>query len=246
MPISTEAQELTKFYEQKIGIDTEQLNQLIVVSDTGYDFRTGAGETEGIKIYASQEMLDLFGSLINPLDTQIIQINTQINTLQQQILSVGQQANAIGCGGTGLVGFTTITVYEDRVKYDGYKFSGKDPFESIEGTLNTGNVGVGTFNYITQVAIGSYFGPVGQCNIFAFLGCVSNGDCEDFVDTINNLEQQIDTLQNTRVGIINDVNPLKEERIRYELQDYAYRKSKQNLQADIANSQAMINILQSY
>lgn len=246
MTISTESQELKKYYLQKLTLDTEQLNQLNIMRNEGYSFRTGAGETEGVKVYSSKEMLDLFGSIIIPLDTQVIGINSQITSKQNQVLSLGLEANSIGCGGTQTIGFTTVTVYEDRVKYTGYDYSGSNPFQETNGTINTSNVGMGTYNYVTQVAIGTYYGPIDTCNILLFLGCTSNQECQEFSNKIVDLNAEINSLRTTRDNLNDSINVLKAERIRYELQDYAYKKSKQTIEGDIANSQLMINILDSY
>lgn len=248
MAISTESKNLSDFYKQKIALDTEQLNQLKVIVDDGYDFRTGAGETQGVKIWSSTELLDLFNSIIEPIDSQIVSTNSQITVLQNQVLATGLEANSVGCGGTwGVVGVVTVTVYEDKVKYDGYDFSGENPFGEINGTINNNNVGMGTYNYVTQVAIGTYYGPIDSCNIFSpFIFSCDSGDCENYADTITNLNSQINSLRTTRNSLNADVNVLKEERIRYELQDYAYRKSRQNIQADIQNSQTILGFLQSY
>lgn len=248
MAISTESKNLSDFYKQKIALDTEQLNQLKVIVDDGYDFRTGAGETAGVKIWSTTELLSLFNSIIEPLDAQVVVANSQITTLQNQILTTGLEANSVGCGGTwGGVGIVTITVYEDRVKYTGYDFSGSNPFNEVNGTINNNNVGLGTYNFVTQVAIGTYYGPIDSCNISSpFFFTCDSGDCENYADTITNLNSQITSLQSTRNSLNTNINVLKEERIRYELQDYAYRKSKQNIQADIQNSQTILGFLQNY
>jgi hypothetical protein len=247
MAISTESQNLSDFYKQKIALDTEQLSQLKIITDDGYDFRTGIGESQGVKIWSSSELLSLFDSIIEPIDSQIVSVNSQINSLRNQILINGLEANSVGCGGTWGVGVTTITVYEDKVKYVGYDFSGANPFTEIDGNINSSNVGMGTYNYVTQVAIGTYYGPIDTCNISSPLIFVcDSGDCENYADTITNLNSQISSLSSTRTTLNTNVNVLKEERIRYELQDYAYRKSKQNLQAEIQNSQTILNFIQSY
>lgn len=247
MAISTESKTLRDYYKQKIALDTEQLNHIKVMED-GYDFRTGSGETQGVKIWGSQELLELFNGIIKPIDSEIVQVNSNIVSLQNQIWATAQEAMSVGCGNTfWAVGLTSITVYEDKVKYEGYDFSGSNPFNETNGTINSSNVGMGTYNFVTQVAIGTYHGPISSCNILNpnFLFCDS-GDCQDYSQTIDDLNAQIDSLRTTRDDLNVNVNILKEERIRYELQDYAYKKSKQNIQADIANSQAIIGFLGSY
>lgn len=248
MAISTASKSLSGFYTQKIALDTEQLNQLKIIADDGYDFRTGIGESQGVKIWSSAELISNFNSIIEPLDAQIIVANSEIVTLQNLILTTGLEANSVGCGGTwGVIGVTTITVYEDRVKYTGYDFSGSNPFDEVNGTINNNNVGMGTYNFVTQVAIGTYYGPIDSCNIFSpFIFTCDSGDCENYAETIQNLNSQITALSSNRDSLIDNVNVLKEEKIRYELQDYAYRKSKQNLQAEIQNSKTILNFIQNY
>lgn len=245
MAISTSSQDLIDFYNQKILLDKQQLYQLKIVAEDGYETRTGIGTTEKVKIWSAKQLLSSMNGIIEPLDSQIVAVNNEIKDLQDLVLSTGQQANSAGCGATGPgPGITTITVYHDIVRFSGYDYSGANPFNPDNGQINNNNVGLGTYNYVIQVAIGTYYGPVDTCNPLS-LFC-DNNDCEDFSDTINDLNVQINTLRSTRDSSIDDVNRLKEERIKYELQDYAYRKSKQNLQASIASDTAIINFLDQY
>jgi len=218
---------------------------LKIVSDDGYETRTGIGTTEKVKIWSVKEILESMSDIIEPLDSQIVSVNNDIKGLQTLVLSTAQQAIAVGCGtGTYVPGFTTVTVYHDVVKYEGYDYSGQNPFNADNGQINNNNVGLGTYNYVTQVAIGTYYGPINLCNPEAF-SCNST-NCQNFSNTIDNLNIEINSLRSDRNAIISDVNVLKEERIKYELQDYAYRRSRQNLNQSIASSKSIINFLGQY
>jgi hypothetical protein len=248
MAISTSSQNLVDFYNQKIKLDTEQLGHLKVVADDGYSTKIGKGTTQVVKIWSTKEILESMNNIIEPLDSDVVSINNEIKTLQSLVLSTAQEAISVGCGtGTASPGFTTVTVYHDIVKYEGYDFSGSNPFNPVDGNINNSNVGLGTYNYVTQVAIGTYYDPINTCNIetILFLTC-NNTVCQNYADTIIDLNAEIVTLQNRRDNRNANINILKEERIKYELQDYAYRRSKQNLKDSIDSSKSIINFLQQY
>lgn len=252
MAISTASKNLSDFYAQKIELDRQQLSQLKIITEDGYDFRTGAGETEGIKIWSVTELIDSFNSIIKPLDSEVVSINSQISSLQNQILTLGQEANSVGCGGTwsispGYVGVVSVTVYQDILNYKGYQFSGINPFEEINGTITSGNIGVGTYNFVTQVSIGTYFGPINSCNPeFPLFFLCDNEECENYANTIINLNSQIVALQSTRDNLNVNINILKSQRISQQLQNYAYSNSKQNIEQSIQYSENVINFLQNY
>lgn len=248
MPISTSSKNLIDFYKQKIILDTQQLDQIKIVADDGYEIRTGAGITEKVKIWSTKEILESMNNIIEPLDSEIVSINSNIQTLQELVLSTAQEAVAVGCGSDGPgPGLTAVTVYRDVVRYEGYDFSGSNPFNPVDGQINNSNVGLGTYNFIRQVAIGTYYDPIDTCNFESplFFTC-NNNTCQNYSDTIDDLNVQIDSLRTQRDVSNVDVNRLKEERIKYQLQDYAYRKSKQNLVQSIADSNSIIGFLDSY
>jgi hypothetical protein len=267
MAISTESQELIRYYRQKVTVDQEQLNQLKIIADDGYEFKTGTEEelseeviewreqtfgpdtpvgvfTTGLKIHSSREMLDLFDSLISPIDKDVIQINSQINALQNQILSLALDATAANCGS----GFTSIIVYEDVLEYRGYSFEGSNPFEPIEGPIENGDqAGIGTYNLINQVAIGTYNSQINECTPgLEFPFFCDPQVCQNYANQIEVLNEQIEYLREIRDTDNINVNVLKEERLRYQMQDYAYRLSMTNLENDIAKSEYMISVLEGY
>jgi hypothetical protein len=237
MAITTETEALIEIYNQKLSLDNKQLLQINAVQ-SGYTITTGIGDTAKIKIWGPNEVIENYNVPIKKLDNRIIELNTQIDNLQSQILVLGQQANSVGCGTTGIfetspVGFTTIPVYQDVLNYKGYTFTGINPFSDIQGTLSTGNSGIGTQNYITQVSIGSYFGPIGTGEI-----------CAGYSNSITDLNNQIITIQTSRNDLINKVNFLKTARTQYELQNYAYEQSKSQLNTSIAVSDSILSFLE--
>ena len=242
MGISTQTESLIKLYTEKIESDKKQLNQIDVIQQ-GYTITTGVGATEKIKVWGPNEVIGDFNSSIEKVDTRIVEINTQINLLQNQVLTIGQTANSVGCGTVSYdVGFTTITVYEDQLKYKGYKFTGVNPFKEIKGDLTSSNLGIGTYNYISPVAIGTYYDPVNTCYPFDFT-CNSTA-CVAYAASITSLNQQISVLQAERDDIIPNANFLKNARIQFELQNYGYEQSKVQLNSSIGFSSSILSYLQ--
>lgn len=238
MAITTETEALIELYNQKISLDTKQLLQINTVQ-SGYTITTGIGDTGKIKIWGPDEVIQNYNVPIKKLDNRIVQLNTQIDNLQSQILALGQDANSVGCGTTGIfetspVGYTTITVYQDVINYRGYVFTGINPFSEIQGSLSTGSSGIGTENYVTQVAIGSYYGPIG-----------TGGLCVGYSNSITNLTNQITPIQSERNDLIVKVNFLKNGRIQYELQNYAYEQSKTQLNTSIQVSDSILGFLEN-
>lgn len=239
MAISTEREELLKFYEQKIKLDKQQLTQIEVI-EAGYTIDAKNGDTP-IKIWGPSELISYFDVPIESLDTEIVSINDEIRDLQDLVLQIGQEANSVGCGTTAWsVGFNSITVTRDQSRYRGYSYTSPNPFSGIDGVLNSGNAGIGTQNYINPVSIGTYFDEVGTCNNL-FL-CTSEL-CTGYATSITNLNAQISILQNERDDLIDKVNDFKIKRIDFELQNYAYTASKQKLNTQIGIASAAIEFL---
>lgn len=240
MAISTETENLINFYNQKISLDNAQISQINTV-ENGYTIKTGIGSTEQIIIWGPNDLISNYDVPIEKLDTRIVEINNEIAELQNDIAVWGETANSVGCGTTGWsIGFTTTIVYEDQVRYKGYSYSGQNPFEAIDGILTIVNSGIGTQSYIQQVAIGSYFSPIGTCyNLFT---CTTQ-ICAGYATSISNAQSQISTLQSERNGLISKVNILKNGRSGFELQQYAYTRSKERLNQQIQDTQSIITFL---
>jgi hypothetical protein len=236
MAISTETQALLDLYNQKISLDTQQLSQINTVQ-TGYTITTGIEPSDQIKMWGPPVVIENYNLPIRKLDNRIIEINDQIDNLQSQILSVGQSANAVGCGTTGIfiftVGFNTITVYQDQLRYRGYTFTAPNPFSSIDGTLINNNSGIGTEDYIAQPILGVYYGPIGTAGI-----------CAGYATSITNLTNAIVELRSERDPLIQKVNFLKSGRSQYELQNYALDQSKVQMNTAINASSSIIGFLQ--
>lgn len=237
MAISTQTEALIDLYTQKISLDKQQISQINVVQ-TGYTIQTGVGSTEQIKVWGPNEIIENYNIPIQKLDKKVLDLNFQISNLQSSVLSVGQEANSVGCGTTGIfpetpVGYSTVTVYQDQVNYRGYSYSGSNPYSTISGSLTIPNSGLGTESYVSQVAIGSYFGPIS-----------SGGTCAGYATSIANLNSQISNLQSQRNDLLTKVNFLKTGRSQFELQKYAYERSVEKLNASIGISSSVINFLQ--
>jgi hypothetical protein len=234
MAISTETEALLEFYNQKIILDTKQILQIGTI-ETGYSIKTGIGTTEQIRVYGPQELIDNYNVPIKKIDDKILEYNNQIRTLQNQVLSIGQSANAVGCGTTSVPG---VIVYRDDLNYTGYGFSAPNPFSSLTGTISTGTLGFGTMTEAVPVAIGSYFGNLGTCYD------PPCGDCAGFASSITSLNSQIVSLKALRDPLIVKVNTLKEGRISFQLQKYAYDQSKVKLNQQLQKTEAIITFFQ--
>lgn len=239
MAISTQTEALIELYTQKVELDKKQLEQINYIQ-AGYTIKTGIGESDQIKVWGPEEVIQSYDVPITKIDNQIIQINDEIKILQNQVLSLGQESNTVGCGTTS----TVIEVYEDQLKYKGYAFSGSNPFNTIQGDLNSGNSGIGTYSYTTQVSIGTYYGPTGTC-YGLFTACALNPSlCPGYASSITTLNSQIVTLQSERDDLLEKVNFLKNGRIDSELQNYGYNQSKVKLNGSIAGSNSILSFLQ--
>lgn len=242
MAISTETENLIEFYNQKIILDQNQISQLNKVQ-VGYEIRTGIGTTERIKIFGPNELIQNYNVPIEKLDSKIVEINTQIVSLQTQIVVLGQTANSVGCGTMSWsIGFTTTYVPKDQARYRGYTYSGKNPFQTIDGVLLTSNVGIGTQDYIvqTQDPFDFYFSPITTClNIFT----CSNEVCAGYATSITNLQAQIEILQDQRDPLIEKVNTLKNARSDFQLQKYSYDESEVRLNAQLQRTEEIISFL---
>lgn len=244
MPISTETESLINLYTQKIELDQKQIEQVNATQE-GYTIVTGIGSTDSIKIWGPSEVIDIYNGPIKKIDNKIVNINDQIGTLQYQVLVVSQEALSVGCGSTGWSpGFSTVTIYQDVLNYEGYTFTGSNPFNPIQGVLNSGNLGIGTYNYISQVAIGSYYGSISTCSGFTSPCFLNPQLCPGYASSISTLESQVLTLQIERNDLIAKVNFLKKAKINAELQNYAYEESKSRLNESIGVSNSILSFLQ--
>lgn len=237
MAISTQTEALLDLYNQKLSLDTQQLSQISTIQ-TGYTITTGIGASDKIKIWGPTDVIANYTPPIVKLDNRIIEINDQIDNLQSQILSVGQAANGVGCGTTGIFlgsppGFSTVTVYQDQLRYRGYTFTAPNPFSGIDGTLITSNSGIGTQDYIAQVSIGVYYGPIG-----------TGGICAGYATSITNLTNTITGLQSSRDALIEKATFLKAGRSQYELQNYGLEQSKVQVNTAIGISSTIISFFQ--
>jgi hypothetical protein len=233
MAISTQTEALLDLYNQKLSLDTQQLSQISTIQ-AGYTIQTGTEPTDQIKIWGPTEIIENYNVPIEKLDNRIIELNTEIQNLQTDLLDVKQTANSNGCPGfVWGIGFTTTTVFGDNLNYKGYTYTSPNPFSAITGTLTELNSGIGTFNYVTQSVLGSYFEPI-----------LNVGGCAVYASQIENLETEIVGLQSSRDSLIEKVNFLKSGKSTYELQNYAYNQSIVQVNQSISNSNTIIGFLQ--
>lgn len=227
MAISTQTEALIDLYEKKIIQDQTQLVQ-INNTIAGYEINTG---TQIVKIYGVTENLANFNVPISGLDNQIVGINSSIYFLYQDIVGIATQANFNGCPASP-AGITTV--YADVVSYRTYNFTFPNVFGTSTGTITTGNLGIGTQNFISQVAIGTYFefdSNIGVCGISSA--------------AINAKLSQINTLAIQRDSYISSVNSLKAARVKYQLEQLGYNQSIVQINSQIADSTAILNILKN-
>jgi len=248
MAISTNTEALISLYQQQVRSDTEQIEQ-VIITENGFTVPLSDGSE--YKLYGIQETLGYFNEPINKLDAKILEINVKIVGLQNTILSVGQTANDCGCGGnigfstTGsfLIGINTITVYADDLRYRGYTYTSPNPFEEIGGSLNTGNIGIGTEDIIVPISLGVYYGDVGVART-AVLVCPGVTTCAGYATSITNLNSQITPLQAERNGLMQKLNILKAERSQFQIRKYGFDRQKEDLNEEISSSNSIISFLQ--
>jgi len=228
MAISTNTEALIDLYEKKVEDDQKQLIQINQVI-AGFEVDTG---TEIVKINGVTETLTNFNVPISGLDSEIVGINSSIYVLYQDIVGIGTQANFDGCPAVVDENTGITTVYADVVNYRTYNFTFPNVFGTSTGTITTANSGIGTQTFISQVAIGTYFefdSGIGICGIASA--------------AINTKLSQINTLASQRNSYVTNVNSLKSARVKYQLEQLGYNQSLVQINAQIANSNAVLNIL---
>lgn len=237
MAISTQTAGLLDLYNQKITLDKKQLEQVSLVQ-TGYTITTGVGETDYIKVWGPQEIIDNYKYPIEKLDKRILELNTQIADLKENILTIGQDASNAGCGTTT----SSVTVTTPSVSCKVYSYSGNNPFEESTQTLSSSNLGVGVTNSIVNTTLGTYNSGITSCYA---VGCSSapGGSCVAAAASITYFENQITPIAAERDNLMIKVNFLKNARVDYELQNYAYNKSTTQINTSIGISSSIISFL---
>jgi hypothetical protein len=230
MAISTQTKALIELYENKVQRDQTQLIQ-INTTIAGYEINTG---TNIVKIYGVTENLSNFSIPIIGLDNQIVGITSNIYNLYQDIVGIATNANADGCPASIDENTGISTVYADVVSYRSYNFTFPNVFGTSTGTITTGNLGIGTQTFISQVAIGTYFpfdSNIGACGIASA--------------AINSKLAQINTLAIQRNSYISNVNSLKAARVKYQLEQLGYNQTIVQITGQIAESNSILTILKN-
>lgn len=235
MAINTETQALVELYNQRIELSQKQIAQVDVVKQ-GYEINVGVGSTP-IKVYGVEEVISYYDVPIQRLDNRIIEINNQIRELQEEVLFWGEEAMSVGCGTTAL---PEVDVLRDDLKYKSYSFTSPNPYSESEGNITSGNAGIGTLSYISQVSIGTYYGGIGSC--YSLFLC-SNEICSGYATSISNLNTQIAEKQAERNDLFPVVNELKRNRGEFQLQKYAYDETTNKLNAQIQATENVISFL---
>lgn len=228
MTISTNTKSLIDLYEKKVEDDQKQLTQINQVI-AGFQVDTG---TEIIKINGATENLSNFSIPIIGLDNQIVGITSNIYNLYKDIVGIATSANAAGCPASIDENTGISTVYADVVSYKTYNFTFPNVFGTSTGNITTTNLGIGTETFISKVAIGTYYefdSIIGTCGIASA--------------AIAAKLSQINTLAPQRNSYIANVNLLKSARVKYQLEELGYNQSLVQINAQIANGNAVLNIL---
>ena len=244
MAISTETQGLLNYYNQKKALDVRQIEQITTL-ENGYTITTGVGTENVINIYGPRGNIDNFREPIEKLDSRIFEINVEIAARQEQILEIGQEANLVGCGTavssiqSELLGYTGTIVYRDALIAIGYGYTAPNPFYETIEEITPSTVGLGTYTKVEPVPIGEYFSPL----VNYPGGFLNPLDCPERQAQIDELQSEIDELVAIRDPLVEKVNILKNNRSRFELQEYAYTIGKEKLNAEIEQSDAIISFL---
>lgn len=221
---------LISSYKKSISQDNKQKEQLDQVL-AGIEIRTADDSDPDYVIEGINDQINRFDPATKGLDKRILEINNQIKTIQSQILVLGQQANVIGCGTTSAA---VVDVVEDRVILHSWSFTSPNPFSKSTQELASNNVGVGTYDAVTQVSIGTYAG----------FATPIIGDCVGYSNSITTLNNSLTTYRAERDSVIVQINVIKEARASYELQRYGYQTAKSQLDAQIQKKSTLISALQ--
>ena len=228
MAAGPETEYLIESYKRSIEQDQKQLEQLDQVID-GIKIVTEVENEPTVIIEGVNDQINRFDPSTQGLDNRILTLNNQIRDLQDEILALGQSSNAVGCGSTS---DGIVEVVGDQVNLHIWSFTSPNPFSASQQVLTENNLGVGTYNGISTVSIGTHFAVSGVAT------------CAGYATSISNLAAQITPLQTSRNEVITEVNILKEERARYQLQKYGYDVAKVQLEGEITKKQNLIIALE--
>lgn len=237
MAISTQTKALIELYNQKISQDLQQLSQIKTIQK-GYTIVTGAGTSDQIRIFGSEEAIENYDLSIKSLDNKILEINNKIADLKETILTIGEDASSVGCGTTS----SSVNVTSPSISCKVYAFSGNNPFSETTATLSTSNLGIGVSNKVSNSSIGNYNADIEICYSGGCSGA-PGGSCVAAAASITYFENQISPLVTERNNLITKVNFLKNARSSYELQRYAYENTIAQINTSIGISSSIISFL---
>lgn len=204
--------------------------------------------TLNTRVPDNQKNIDLFSSICQSIDTQIVAIAASIVTLQTEIVTLSTNAYNVGCGTTS----GAATVYPDIVKTYSYNIStstydGDDPYAITSSTLSSSNVGFGTFvvytqNDSSQTGIGTTFADVGTC----YRTPCTSGVCVSYASSIGTKLGQLTTLRNQLTTLVSSSNKVKTERVNYEIIRFGDKYSIRILTNENTRISLAITTIQSY
>ena len=165
---------------------------------------------------------------------QIDWINTLFADVESQVVSDGKGGLLKVQGGHDA--FVNNPIAQQAIR-DFVESTGSDVTMTAAGT-----VGLGTEDLVGQSLIGIYYGNVGVARTTLPI-CPGITTCDAYPSQIASLQAQITPLRSERNSLIGKVNYLKSERSKYEIRKYGFNRQKEELNADIASSNAVLNFL---
>ena len=209
------------------------------------------GNLEGIvdsesKIKEIQPIIDKFDPACKGLDREIITITASINALKSDIVTLHTNAHNVGCGTT--VGVTTVfsdTTVDSSYKLSSSTYDSDDPYDIINTTLTTSNVGFGTFVIYTKsnsstTGLGSAYASIGSCY---GSGCVP-GTCTTALTNITTKQNQIISLQSQLDDLVYASNSIKTERVDYQVIRWAEKSSIRTSKEENGRIKKAIDVLE--
>lgn len=191
------------------------------------------------KIENLEEVINSFDPITKGLDGRILELNTPVSDAQTDLFNLYTGAAQVGCSSYVSDATPVIDVRRDVVQlfnfdYTDDSYVGEDPFNESNFAMTTSNVGMATHTAIVTVSIGTFFDITGG-------GVV----CTSYASSITAKNNEITSLQAARDAVRLPINEIKDARSEFQLQRYGYRKTKQELDEDVASANLIVDTLQN-
>jgi len=191
------------------------------------------------KIENLEEIINSFDPITQGLDDRILTLNLPVSDAQTELFNLYTGATSAGCATYIDDSTSVVDVVRDVVTLFDYDYTddsyvGEDPFNESNTAMTTANVGIATHTAIVQVSIGTFFELNG-----------SEAVCTSYASSISAKNTEITNLRVPRDAVIQPINEIKDARSEYQLQRYGYRKSKSELDADVASANLVVQTLQN-